>query len=139
VAAATDLAALAIARDKVERSVRRNEARYRSIIDLSHEGIWTVDTSHQTTFANRRMGEMLGEPPATLPGRSLLDFVHPDDRPTLEQSLSRQSPGQSEEVEFRIRSADGTERRVVSSVTPLTNELGEVAGALGFVRDIREQ
>jgi PAS domain S-box-containing protein len=138
VAAATDLAALAIARDKVERSVRRNEARYRSIIDLSHEGIWTVDTSHQTTFANRRMGEMLGELPATLPGRSLLDFVHPDDRPTLEQSLSRQSPGQSEEVEFRIRSADGTERKVVSSVTPLTNELGEVTGALGFVRDIRE-
>jgi len=37
--AATDLAAVAIGRDKVERSVRRNEARYRTIIDNAHEGI----------------------------------------------------------------------------------------------------
>jgi PAS domain S-box-containing protein len=137
--AATDLAAVAISRDRVERSVRRSEARYRQIIDAAHEGIWTIDTSHRTTFANRRMGEILGEPSATLPGRSLLDFVHPDDRQKLEQSFSRRLPGQSEEVEFRIRSTDGTERRVVSSVGPITNELGEVAGALGFVRDVTER
>ena len=139
VAAATDLAAVAIGRDKVERSVRRSEARYRQIIDAAHEGIWTIDTSHRTTFANRRMGEILGEPSATLPGRSLLDFVHPDDRQKVEQSFSRRIPGRSEEVEFRVRSTDGTERRVVSSVSPITNELGEVAGALGFVRDLTER
>jgi PAS domain S-box-containing protein len=139
VAAATDLAAVAIGRDKVERSVRRSEARYRQIIDRAHEGIWTTDTSHRTTFANRRMGEILGEPSAALPGRSLFDFVHPDDRQTLEQTCSRGVPGRSEEIVLRLRAADGTERRVVSSVTPLTNELGEVAGALGFVRDVRER
>jgi PAS domain S-box-containing protein len=138
VAAATDLAAVAIGRDRVERSVRRSEARYRQIIDGAHEGIWTTDTSHRTTFANRRMGEILGEPAATLPGRSLLDYVHPDDRPRLEQSLSRRIPGRSEEVEFRVRGADGAERRVVSSVTPITNEVGEVAGAVGFVRKVNE-
>jgi PAS domain S-box-containing protein len=137
--AATDLAAVAIGRDKVERSVRRSEARYRTIIDTAHEGIWTIDTSHRTTFANRRMGEILGEAPATLPGRSLLDFVHPEDRQKLEQSLSGRIPGHSEEVEFRIRRTDGTERRVVSSVSPITNELGEVGGALGFVRDAKER
>lgn len=137
VAAATDLAAVAIGRDRVERSVRRSEARYRQIIDGAHEGIWTTDPSHRTTFANRRMGEILGQPAATLPGRSLLDFVHPGDRSTLEQSLSRRIPGRSEEVEFRVVGADGTERRVVSSVTPITNEVGEVAGAVGFVRDVR--
>jgi PAS domain S-box-containing protein len=85
------------------------------------------------------MGEILGEPSSTLPGRLLLDFVHPDDRQKLEQSVSRRIPGQSEEVEFRIRRADGTERRVVSSVSPITNERGEVSGALGFVRDVTER
>ena len=85
------------------------------------------------------MGEILGEPSATLPGRSLLDFVHPDDRQKLERSFSRRIPGRSEEVEFRIRSADGTERRVVSSVSPMTDGLGEVAGALGFVRDVTDR
>ena len=138
VAAATDLASVAIGRNKVERSVRRNEARYRQIIDGAHEGIWTTDTSHRMTFANRRMGEILGEPSAKLPGRSLLDFVHPEDRPTLEESLSRRVPGRSEEVEFRVRAADGAERRVVSSVTSITNELGEVSGSVGFVRDVKE-
>jgi PAS domain S-box-containing protein len=139
VAAATDLAAVAIGRDKVERSVRRSEARYRQIIDGAHEGIWTTDTSHRTTFANRRMGEMLGEPSAALPARSLLDFVHPDDRQKVEQSLSRRVPGRSEEIEFRLRGTEGIERTVVSSVTPITNELGEVAGAVGFVRDVKER
>jgi hypothetical protein len=47
-------------------------------------------------------------------------------------------PGRSEDVEFRISGTDGTERRVVSSVSPITNELGEVTGALGFVRDARD-
>jgi PAS domain S-box-containing protein len=135
VAAATDLAAVAIGRDKVERSVRRSEARYRQIIDRAHEGIWTTDTAHRTTFANRRMGELLGEPSATLPGRSLFDFVHPDDRQKLEQAFSRGVPGRSEDVEFRVRGVGGTERGVVCSVTPITNELGDVAGALGFVRE----
>jgi PAS domain S-box-containing protein len=135
--AATDLAAVAIGRDRVERSVRRSEARYRQIIDGAHEGIWTTDSSHRTTFANRRLGEILGEPAPTLTGRSLLEFIHPDDRPMVERSLSRRSPGQSEEIEFRVRCADGAERRVVSSVTPITNEFGDVAGAVGFVRDVR--
>ena len=139
VAAATDLAAVAIGRDKVERAVRRSEARYRQIIDGAHEGIWTTDTAHRTTFANLRMGEILGEPSTTLPGRSLLDFVHPDDRQKVEQSLSRRTPGRSEEVQFRTRGADGTERRVVSSVTPITNEFGEVSGAVGFVRDVTQR
>jgi PAS domain S-box-containing protein len=135
VAAATDLAAVAIGRDKVERSVRRSEARYRQIIDKAREGIWTVDLSHRTTFANRRMGEMLGESAATLPGRALLDFVHPDDRRRVEYSLSGRAHGGTEEVELRLLRADGTERKVLCSVTPITNELGDVAGTLGFVRD----
>jgi PAS domain S-box-containing protein len=139
VAAATDLAAVAIGRDRVERSVRRSEARYRQIIDGAHEGIWTTDTSHRTTFANRRMGEILGEPAAALPGRSLLEFVHPDDKRRLEQSLSSRNTGRSDEVEFRVCGKDGSERWVVSSVTAITNEFGEVAGAVGFVRDVRER
>jgi GAF domain-containing protein len=93
--AATDLAAVAIGRDKVERSVRRNEARYRTIIDNAHEGIWTIDTSHRTTFANHRMGEMLGEPSATLPGRSLLDFVHPDDRQNCSAVFREKFPAEA--------------------------------------------
>ena len=135
--AATDLAAIAIGRDKVERTVRRNEARYRQIIDTAHEGIWTVDRLHRMTFANRRMGEMLGEAAAALPGRSLLDFVHPDDCEKLEQTLSRPMAGPSEEAEFRIRRADGTEQWVVSSISPITNERGDAAGALGLVREAR--
>ena len=118
--------------------MRRHESRERQIIDGAHEGIWTTDTSHRTTFANRRMGEILGEPSATLPGRPLLEFVHPEDRPRLEESLSRRIPGRSEEVEFRVRAADGAERKVVSSVTSITNELGDVSGAVGFVRDVKD-
>ena len=33
---------------------------------------------------------------------------------------------------------EAAERKVVSSVTSITNELGDVSGAVGFVRDVKD-
>ena len=130
--AATDLAAIAIAHDMSARSLRRSEARYRQLIDEAYEGVWTIDTSRRTTFANRRMGQILGEDPAALQGRLLLDFVHPDDREKVEQSVAGRLAGQSGHVEFRVRRKDGSERWVVSAASPIKNERGAVVGGLGL-------
>jgi two-component system, cell cycle sensor histidine kinase and response regulator CckA len=137
--AATDLAAIAIAHDMSARSLRQSEARYRQLIDEAYEGVWTIDTSRRTTFANRRMGQILGEDPAALQGRLLLDFVHPDDREKVEQSVSHRLAGHSGHVEFRVRRKDGSERWVVSAASPIKNERGAVVGGLGLVRDVTER
>ena len=47
-------------RRRTEQALRDSEARYRRIVELAHEGIWTIDADAQTTFVNARMAEMLG-------------------------------------------------------------------------------
>ncbi len=63
-----------------ERAYLRSEGRYRRLIEAAAEGIWAIDRGGRTTYANPRLGEILGEPPCR-PGRPgpcrefLVDFV----------------------------------------------------------------
>src|ERR1700722_20303736 len=43
---------------RTEAALRESEEHHRLIVELSREGIWTVDAMGQTTFANRAMAEM---------------------------------------------------------------------------------
>src|SRR2546423_2443333 len=48
------------ARRQAERELRQSEAQYRRLIDTTHEGVWMFDDEMRTTYANRRLAEMLG-------------------------------------------------------------------------------
>jgi PAS domain S-box-containing protein len=47
-------------RRRVEQALQASEERYRRIVELAHEGIWTIDADARTTFVNARMAEMFG-------------------------------------------------------------------------------
>lgn len=60
------------------RRQREAEARYRLIVEATDEGIWMLDHDLRFTFANRRVGVMLGLDPSELIGRSVLEFISPE-------------------------------------------------------------
>ena len=65
-----------------ERAYLHSESRYRRLVEAAGEGIWAIDRDGQTTYANPRMGEILGVPPDRLVGRPVTDFlVDPRDDP----------------------------------------------------------
>ena len=49
--------------ERKEREYRRREVWYRHLVETAAEGIWVIDRDQRTTYANPRLGEMLGIPP----------------------------------------------------------------------------
>ena len=61
-----------------EQEFLRSEARYRRLIETAGQGIWVIDQAGRTTYANPRLGEILGIPPARLIGMALNEILVDD-------------------------------------------------------------
>ena len=48
-------------------------------MESSFAGIWSIDSELRTNFVNARMAEMLGYSPQEMLGRTLYDFLFPED------------------------------------------------------------
>ena len=79
---------------------------------------------------------MLGYTVEEMMGRPLADFTFAEDAPEIAAAQARRTDGQSENFDFRYRRKDGAELWAHISTTPLRNEAGEFAGALGLLTDI---
>ena len=64
---------------RIAGDLAESEARYRRLLETANEGVSITDASDQITYTNPRMGEMLGYEPQELMGRSVYDFLFPED------------------------------------------------------------
>jgi PAS domain S-box-containing protein len=77
--------------DKVrsESALRRSESNFRTLIERAPVAMY-VHQQGRIVYANAAAAAMLGVPEATaLIGRSLLDFIHPDDRDRVPEAGGR--------------------------------------------------
>jgi PAS domain S-box-containing protein len=128
-----------MARDRAEAALRASEARYRTLVETSYEGIWVIDREGRTEFVNRRMPEMLGYGAGEMLGRPVFDFMREEDRPAAEQLLARRRAGLKEAHEFRLQHRDGSPVWLLMSSAPLQDEEGRYAGAMAMATDITER
>jgi PAS domain S-box-containing protein len=126
------------ARRQAEAALLASETNYRRIVETSYEGIWIFDAEARTTFANRRMAEMLGIPLAELLGASLWEFLYPEDRAAAEARGDERRRGQASIQEIRYRRRDGAEGWALISTTPCFAEDGRYAGAMVMATDMTE-
>ncbi|MCC7476930.1 PAS domain S-box protein [bacterium] len=77
---ASTLIGASIARQRSNERLSKSEERYRSLVDVSPDGV-LVCRSGRVEFANATMARLIGaHNPSELEGRSLLSLVHPDYR-----------------------------------------------------------
>ncbi|MGO9616134.1 MAG: PAS domain S-box protein [Bryobacteraceae bacterium] len=126
-------------RVQAEAALRESEARYRRIVDTTHEGIWAMDEQGITNFVNRRMAEMLGYAPEEMLGQSLFSFVFPEDVPLFEQRIAGLRRGEGSVSEKRFRRRDGTPVWALASSTAVLDEGGQFRGAFAMMIDITSQ
>ncbi len=100
-----------------EQQYRRSEGRYRRLVETAVEGLWAIDRAGWTTYANPRMGEMLGVPPTRLNGRPLKGFLA--DGGDVPESWSELPNGPPAWHEVRLRRDDGTVRYALVTVRPI--------------------
>lgn len=123
---------------KAQDALRASEERYRQIVEMANEGIWTIDANSITTFMNGRMARMLGYSPDEVIGMPLNSIVSKAEQPKAASNIESGRRGRSETSESALIRKDGTELWVSVSSAPRLNSAGEYAGALAMITDRTE-
>jgi two-component system cell cycle sensor histidine kinase/response regulator CckA len=129
---------LAVLRDITDR--RQTEARFRTMIEKSHDGIALIDGAGRSIYASKAVERILDRPASELEGASSTEFVHPDDQAHVAVALDRliAMPRSPVYYEFRALHRDDSVRWV--EVTARNFLADPAVGAIvGNFRDITEQ
>jgi signal transduction histidine kinase len=122
---------------RAERNHYASEARYRALAHATANAIYrmTADGNHLLEVSG---GSMTPRNDPALPlGRTLTEYVHPDDHPRTQAAWQASvATGKPFEMEHRSRMADGTWGWVLSRAVPVRDEAGTVIEWIGSATDI---
>jgi PAS domain S-box-containing protein len=129
-------------RKLAEAALRHSEAALRRAQQVAHVGSWEVDVAtDQVTWSEESFhifGWDVTQPEPTL--SRFYDLIHPDDRPSLQQAVSRISTqGGTYKIEFRALQPDGSIRYVEARGEGIKDKKGHVVRLLGTNLDITER
>jgi two-component system sensor histidine kinase/response regulator len=126
-----------VARANAEEALRAGEERYRSLVERSHDAIFTLDPDGTVLFASPAAEPMFGYSAQEWPGMAVTDLVVPDQVPAVIEVLAVAKRGTAGPPnEWTVRHKDGSLVRVESARTPIRDKHGEVVGTQIIVRDI---
>jgi len=126
-------------RRRAEEALRESEQKYRQLVELAKEGIWTIDAGAVTSYVNPTMARMLGYTTDEMIGRHLFSFMDDREREIAANNIERRQQGVSEQHDFEFLKKDGSRIYTRLSTSPLTDAAGTYRGALAVVADITEQ
>jgi len=123
-------------RKQTEDALRKNEEKYRRIVDTANEGIWIFDENLVTTFANARLAEMLGYRMDEIIGRTFSTFLFEEDLPDHEMKMAERKRGLEGHYERRFRNKDGHTVWTLISATPILDSEHHFQGGFAMLTDI---
>jgi PAS domain S-box-containing protein len=122
---------------RVERALRESEQRFRALIENSADGFVLLDRRGKQIYSGP---PILGYENLEFRGRSVLDLIHPDERPGLPGAFAAflARPGAVVTSEHRVQHKDGS-WRWIEAVSK--NLLGDrvIAGIVVNYRDVTER
>src|SRR3954469_7636040 len=87
IAISTHIAAIAITRHQESEAIRASEERYRQLVELSPDAIH-IHQHYKLVFVNEGCLKLFGaSSPEQLLGRSLLEFIHPEQREMVRERM----------------------------------------------------
>jgi PAS domain S-box-containing protein len=126
---------------------------FRTIIDLTPEGIILLDAGAHITFINQWLATKLGSDSGQLRGRSLVDFLEGSSSAAFQAHLEQFSQGKTEPAELSFRGGDdsswvgrmslallrvnGASLGYLAAITDITR-LKELESELKVARDFRD-
>ena len=126
-------------RVRAERALRKNEQKYRRIVETTDQGFLLLDQQFRIADVNEAFCRMVGHPPAAILGRSPLSFAGDDFRRFL-------AANQDDPLAYRLRAIEGTllakSGRTVSvriHGDVLQDDDGRGIGFMYFITDITPQ
>jgi len=128
-------------REQVQAALRTSEDKFRSIVETTRDWIWAADAQGRSTYSNPAVERILGYAPAELMGRSLIDLVHPEDRPRAIDLLRGCLDGAVgwTGLLMRMRHREGGYRNLECAGAPILGADGRVTGFQGSGHDTTER
>jgi PAS domain S-box-containing protein len=126
---------------KTETDLRKSEERYRNLVELIPQIVWTSDHEGFPLDVNQRWLDFTGLTSLKeAQNQGLRPFLHPDDIEVMSDrwALAKQE-GSPLEAESRIRRHDGIYRWYLHQALPVKNDQGEVIKWFGTGTDIETQ
>lgn len=130
---------------QANRELAESEAKYRLVTDNAMEWVFWNAPDGSALYNSPSCAQICGYDPAALsadPGL-FLRLIHPDDRPNYLAHLSPQgdrTPHSAlDDLEFRIRHGDGSERWIAHACRAIFDADGRYLGNRGSNRDITER
>ena len=107
-----------------------SESRYRQLVDLAAEAIFSIDTEGTVTFVNRAAADMLGRDQGEIVGRHVFDFMDEEAQAATEGNDEARRAGQLGSYETRLLDAEGGTIWVQVEASPLYDSEGGYTGSV---------
>ena len=122
---------------QAEEALRESEERFRAILRQATAGIVRKDAEGKLLFVNEAFCNMLGYTEPELIGKTVWEFMHPDDVDENRRSYERlMEEGIPFKQERRFLRQDGTMIWVDASVSPIMDSTGKPQSAVAVEVDI---
>jgi PAS domain S-box-containing protein len=130
----------AIERKRAEHEVTAREERFRALVEHSADAVALVDDNGIVTYASQSTDRVLGHGAEDVVGRSVLDFVHPDDVADVRRHISdlRARSGAVITIEARYLHKDASIRYAECSIANRLEHPAVQALVLNY-RDITQR
>lgn len=125
---------------RTEAELRQSQSTYEQLVELLPQMVWTTDAEGRPDFYNRRWYDYTGVGIGTTDGEAWVSVVHPEDADRAFAVWQKAvSTGAQYEVEYRLRSGDGSYRWFLGRGNPLRDAGGRIVRWFGTCTDIDEQ
>ncbi len=134
------VARYAIERKQVEAVLRASEARYRTLVETSPNGITLADLEGKLLLCNQQAARLFGyAKPEAMLGVNVFKFVVPSDRRYAVLNTQKTlNENKVTNAEYTLSRRDGTEFPAEISTAVLRNNAGAPTGFISITRDITE-
>jgi PAS domain S-box-containing protein len=129
-------------RKRAEEQLRRSGKRFQQFADHSGCVLWILDLeTSRLEYLSSACERVWGRPAAAVleDPANLAETIHPDDRASALDALSRVRNGEAVRRKYRILRPDGSLRWIQETIFPIPDERSEVRRAGGIAQDVTNQ
>lgn len=126
-------------RKRIEEALRQSEEKHRRLVETARDLIYTMDLEGRLTYIGPQVTRF-GYEPEQMVGRSVMDFVHPEDHERVGNEVQRfiASGVPEDPLEFRLIDAEGKPHWVEEGSGILCDREGNPNGLIGTLRDLSD-
>jgi PAS domain S-box-containing protein len=127
-------------RYQAEQTLKRQEEKYRNIIDNMQLGLVEIDPEYRVLYANRSYCQMMGYTAEELLGQRLHPLImSPPEIEALRARMVDRRQGIEGSYELQVTTKQGEHKWLFVGAAPLYNEDKQLTGTIGINLDITHQ